>query len=79
MNKPCFDYSKLRGRITEKFGTQKAFAKELGIDKGTLTSKLVGHTNFTQKEIMKSISILEIDPSQLTLYFFKPRVEKLEQ
>lgn len=70
MEKIKFDYSKLKGRIIEKCGTQKAFAELLGINVSTLTSKLLGYTYFTQDEIMKSVSILEIDSSEVFLYFF---------
>jgi len=70
MKKVKFVYAKLKGRITEKCGTQKAFAEILGITEGTLTSKLLGHTYFTQREIWKAIKILDIDPSEVTLYFF---------
>lgn len=31
-----FDYSKLRGAIREKFGTQEAFAKAMGFSTATL-------------------------------------------
>lgn len=79
MEKIKFDYSKLKGRIVEKCGTQKAFAELLGITEGTLTSKLLGYTYFTQDEIMKAIEILEIEASKVSLYFFTQRVEKLEQ
>lgn len=70
MEKIKFDYSKLKGRIIEKCGTQKAFAELLGINVSTLTSKLLGYTYFTQDEIMKSIEILEIVPSEVCIYFF---------
>ena len=70
MGKIKFDYSKLRGRITEKCGTQKAFAEKLGVTEGTLTSKLSGYTYFTQDEIFKTLDILDIEQSQVTLYFF---------
>jgi hypothetical protein len=70
MTKVKFSYSKLRGKIKEKFGSQKAFAEALGITEGTLTSKLQGYTYFTQNEIFRSIKILGIDPDKVTLYFF---------
>ena len=70
MEKIKFDYSKLRGRITEKCGTQKVFAELLGVTEGTLTSKLLGYTYFTQDEIYKSIEILDIEKNKVTLYFF---------
>jgi len=70
MEKTKFDYSKLKGRIIEKCGSQKAFATALGISEGTLTSKLLGYTYFTQVEILKSIKILEFNPDNISLYFF---------
>ena len=75
MQKIQFDYSKLKGRITEKCGTQKAFAELLGISEGTLTSKLLGYTYFSQDEIFRTLEILDIDPVKVTLYFFTAKVE----
>ena len=76
MEKIKFDYSKLKGRITEKCGTQRAFSEALGITEGTLTSKLLGYTYFTQKEILRSIGILDMDPGNVTPYFFTQEVGK---
>ena len=76
MQKIQFDYSKLKGRITEKCGTQKAFAELLGITEGTLTSKLLGYTYFTQDEIFRSLDILDIEHNKVTLYFFTVGVGK---
>ena len=36
MEKVIFDYSKLLGRIKEKCGSQKEFARVLGISEGTM-------------------------------------------
>lgn len=35
-----FDYSKLKGKIKEVFGTQSAFAKAMGLSGVSLSSKL---------------------------------------
>ena len=70
MTKLKFNYSKLKGKIIEKCGTQKAFAELLGVSEGTLSSKLLGYTYFTQEEIYTSLDILDIEPSKTTLYFF---------
>ena len=78
MQKIQFDYAKLKGRITEKCGTQKAFAELLGINEGTLTSKLLGYTYFSQDEIFRTLEILDIEPSKVTLYFFTARVGKTQ-
>lgn len=70
MERAKFNYSKLKGKIIEKCGTQKAFSELLGINEGTLTSKLLGYTYFTQDEILRSITELGIDPADTALYFF---------
>ena len=74
MEKIKFDYSKLKGRIIEKCGTQKAFAELLQITEGTLTSKLLGYTYFTQVEIARSVHILDIVSDKVTSYFFTEKV-----
>lgn len=74
MEKIKFDYSKLRGRIIEKCGSQRAFAKLLGIAECTLTSKLNGYTCFSQSEILRSVKILDIN--EVTPYFFTVIVGK---
>ena len=70
MEKIKFLYSKLRGRITEKCGTQQALAKALGVAECTLTSKLNGYTYFSQEEIFRIMEILDIKPEEISLYFF---------
>lgn len=42
-----FDYSKLRGRIVEKFGTQVNFAKAIKLSERTLSLKLNGKIFYT--------------------------------
>ena len=48
-----FNYSKLRGKIKEKFATQSAFAKELGISSVSLSAKLNNRVEFSQMEMDK--------------------------
>lgn len=79
MEKLFFDYSKLAGKIREKFGTQKEFAKELGISEGTLSLKMTNYTYFSQAEIRKAMQLLDLDPGFVTDYFFTPKVEKPKQ
>jgi len=40
MNIEPYDYRKLRGRIKEKFGTQAAFAKVMGLSDVSVSNKL---------------------------------------
>ena len=74
MERVCFDYSRLKGRIVEKVGSQKKLAELLNISESTMTAKLAGTTYFTQGEIFRSLGFLDIDPAYTTDYFFTVRV-----
>ena len=71
-----FDYSKLSGRIKEKFGSQKAFAKALCVSETTLSNKITGIYYFTQPEIERSRKLLDLEPGTVSDYFFTRKVEK---
>ena len=74
MERVFFDYSKLRGRIAEKCGSQKEYARRLGITGATLSKKLNGITYFSQPEIERSKAILGIEPGQVSAYFFAEKI-----
>ena len=71
-----FDYKELKTRIFNKFGTQKSFAKYLGITPNALTRKLNNKNYFTQEEIAKTLDILAVESYFETIsLFFKEIVE----
>lgn len=74
-----FDYSALRGKIVEKFGSQKEFALALGLSERTLSMKLNNKVYFTQDEIRKTAQLLDVKISKLKEYFFTPKIQKVEQ
>ena len=74
MERIFFDYSKLSGRIKEKFGSQKAFSEALGVSEATLSNKLTGYYYFTQAEFKKACQLLELEPGTVTEYFFAVKV-----
>jgi len=65
-----YDYSKLRGKIREVFGTQEAFAKAMGLSTTTISDKLNNKLQWTQKEMDRAIDLLKIDASELPVYFY---------
>lgn len=65
-----YDYSKLMGKIKEKYKTQAAFAKELGMGESTLNLKLNNKTEWSQNEIIASMSLLGVSNKFLNDYFF---------
>ena len=68
-----YDYSKLRGRIVEKYGTVTAFSKELGANINTVLAKLNGTTGWKMQEIEACLSLLDISRDEIGLYFFTPK------
>lgn len=64
---------KLRGRIIEKFGTQGAFAKALGIEANTLSYKLNERRVLTRPEIATWCKLLGISEEEIGSYFFTDR------
>ena len=71
-------YAKLKGKITEVFGTQAAFAVALGVDSSTLSSKLTNKTDWKREEIEKTCDLLSIPLAELHEYFFTPKVAKTQ-
>lgn len=73
----AFDYSKLRGRIIEKFKTYSAFADHLHTSKQTVSLKLSGAIQFNQTDVVTWCEALEIDLNDSGQYFFAPRVKSV--
>lgn len=74
-----FDYSKLRGRIREKYGTEQKFAAAMGIGRVSLSSKLNNESDFTRKQMLRAAEVLDLDATQIPEYFFTAVVQKGEQ
>lgn len=74
-----FDTNKLRGRIIEKFGSQRAFCDVVGCSVAYLSNYLNGKAQLSQETIAKWADTLEIISSELDLYFFTPLVHEIEQ
>ena len=58
-----FNYSKLRGRIIEIFGTQSEFAKAM---------------NWSETDILKALSLLKLSECDIHDYFFIIKVQNIE-
>lgn len=70
-----FDFSKLRGRIIEKFGTCEAFATAAGFTKARLSARLNNAVHFDIEEIVLLCKpeLLDIDANDIPVYFFVPK------
>lgn len=71
----AYDYSKLRGRIIEKFGSQAKFAEAMQWSERTTSLKLNCEVYWKQPEISKAIRLLAIPENQIQLYFFTLNVQ----
>lgn len=69
-----FDYSKLRGLIIEKYGSQSALAAEIPISENQLSAYMTGNKRFTTKVMDRISVLLEIAPADIGTYFFTPKV-----
>ena len=69
-----FQYSKLKGRIKEICGSDYRFAELMKLSPTTISAKLNNKSEFSQPEIMKAVEILNLEPYEITLYFFTPLV-----
>ena len=69
-----FDFSKLLGRIVEKYGTRSAFAEVWGVNDSYLSNRLNNKVNFDSKDIHKCCLLLDIQPIEIPVYFFTLKV-----
>ena len=68
------DFSKLIGRIVEKFGTRVAFCEALGKTPEWLSRRLNNLTAFNAEDMASIIDLLNIEPTDIHLYFFAYKV-----
>jgi len=73
-----FDYSKLSGRIREKFKTQEDFAAAVKLSAHSISKKLTGKSKWKQIEIFQACLVLEIPMEKIHEYFFKEKVQYIE-
>lgn len=66
-----YDYSKLRGRIIEKYGSLGKFTEKVGISKTAMSKKMNGSTQFSQSDVELWCRLLEIDRAEIPDFFYK--------
>jgi len=71
----AFDFSKLRGKIREKFGSEQKFAEAMGLSHVSLSAKLNNRVPFTAPEINKVCELLSIPVEFIPVYFFTEKVK----
>lgn len=69
-----YDYRKLLGKITEKYGKRYAFASAIKWSERTCSLKLNGKVEWKQSEISEACKLLAIPVGDIATYFFTPKV-----
>ena len=72
----AFDFSKLRGRIIEKFGSCAAFASAVGLPESSISARLNNRVHIDSDEIMRwsQPELLDIPLREVHVYFLTPKV-----
>lgn len=70
-----FDYSKLRGRIVEKYGQIKNFAAAMELPTSTVSQYLNNHYSWKQYDVMLAAEKLDIATEDIPKYFYTPLVQ----
>lgn len=78
MEKVIFDYSKLRGRIKERFDSESNFSRIAHTSQASLSAKLNNKAYFKPNDILLILKLLEIPDEELKEYFFNQKVRKTE-
>ncbi|WP_270245740.1 DUF739 family protein [Lactococcus lactis] len=71
------DYSKLKGRIKEKYGSQQDFAKAIGLSEKIISDKLNNKSYWKQSDIDFATELLDIKKEDIGIYFFNKKVQNI--
>lgn len=69
----AFNFSKLRGRIVEKYGSCGRFAAAMGHSKVWLSSRLNNVVPWRADEIRDAAALLDIAPEEIPKFFLTPK------
>ena len=68
-----YNYSKLKGRIVEKYGSNTAFFNVLDISHTQGSKKLNNHAGFSQDDMVQWSKLLELEMSDIGPFFCTPQ------
>lgn len=74
----AYDYSKLRGRIKEKIGTEGEFAHRINRTPNYISKVFRNGTYLSQVDIDNGAKVLDIPVGEIGIYFFTQEVHKNE-
>ena len=69
-----YNYFRLKERIKLRYGTYGRFADAMGMHRNSLENKLLGRTQWRQRDIAKACRLLGIKKQLIGEYFFSSEV-----
>lgn len=75
MAKLKFDFSRLQGRIVEKFGTRGRFAEAMGLSDGQMSDRLNNRVYMDGAEITQAADLLGIPGEEIHAFFLTPKFD----
>ncbi|EIQ81466.1 UNVERIFIED_CONTAM: DUF739 family protein [Streptococcus canis] len=69
------DFSKLSGKIVEKYGTQYNFSLAMGLSERSLSLKLNDKVGWKDEEMERAVDLLELNLEDIPVYFFTKKVQ----
>ena len=69
------DYSKLRGRIVEKFGKQSSFADAIGWSEKSVSEWINNQKYWPHKAMIDAVAALDIPEAEVGVYFFTRKIQ----
>ena len=72
-----FDYSKLRGRIVEKFGSIEAFSSETSISNISVSKKLNNKVPISRADMIEWSNLLEIPVEEYGLFYCTEKLNEV--
>lgn len=72
-----FDYSKLRGRIVEKFGSIEAFSSETSISNISVSKKLNNKVPISRADMIEWSNLLEIPVEEYGLFYCTEKLKEV--
>ena len=71
------DFSRLSGKIVEKYGTQYNFAIAIGLSERSLSLKLNNRVGWKDEEMERAIDLLGLELNDIPAYFFTNSVQRI--
>lgn len=70
------DYSRLSGKVVEKFGSRATFAREIGFSEASVSKWFNNQHYWPHEAMIAACDALEISDTEVGSYFFTKRIQE---